>query len=36
MVWHPFPPEISHGMLEMTAIDVGQGDSIFLALPMAS
>ncbi|PYT28532.1 MAG: hypothetical protein DMG57_14705 [Acidobacteria bacterium] len=25
MVWHPFPPDVSHGTLEMTAIDVGQG-----------
>ncbi len=33
MIWHPFAPDVHHGELEMTAIDVGQGDSIFLALP---
>ncbi len=33
MIWHPFPAAVTHGALEMTAIDVGQGDSIFLALP---
>lgn len=33
MIWHPFPPEVTARSLEMTAIDVGQGDSIFLALP---
>ncbi len=33
LVWHPFPPQVTAGALEMTAIDVGQGDSIFLALP---
>ena len=29
----PFPPDTRPGQLEMTVIDVGQGDSIFLALP---
>jgi competence protein ComEC len=33
MIWHPFPPLVAHNELEITAIDVGQGDSIFLALP---
>lgn len=33
MIWHPFPPAVARGSLEMTAIDVAQGDSIFLALP---
>ena len=33
MIWHPFPPAVVRGTLEMTAIDVGQGDSIFVALP---
>jgi len=33
MIWHPFEPVVTRGSLEMTAIDVGQGDSIFLALP---
>ncbi|MGA2183450.1 MAG: ComEC/Rec2 family competence protein [Bryobacteraceae bacterium] len=30
---HPFPPQIAPGMLELTAIDVGQGDSLFVAFP---
>jgi competence protein ComEC len=33
MLWHPFPPEIRRGELEMTAIDVGQGDSILVVFP---
>jgi competence protein ComEC len=33
MLWHPFPPEFRRGELEMTAIDVGQGDSIFVVFP---
>ncbi|MGD0500333.1 MAG: ComEC/Rec2 family competence protein [Bryobacteraceae bacterium] len=33
LLWSPFPPDTTPGQLEMTAIDVGQGDSIFLALP---
>ena len=33
LVWHPFPPEIHAGELEMSMIDVGQGDSILLLLP---
>jgi competence protein ComEC len=33
MIWHPFAPRVHRGELEMTVIDVGQGDSIFLALP---
>jgi competence protein ComEC len=33
MLWHPFPPEFQRGELEMTAIDVGQGDSILLVFP---
>lgn len=31
--WHPFPPEIHPGQLELTAIDVGQGDSLLLSFP---
>jgi competence protein ComEC len=31
--WHPFPPEIHPGELELTAIDVGQGDSLLLSFP---
>ncbi len=30
---HPFPPRLRPGVLELTAIDVGQGESLFLALP---
>jgi len=33
MIWHPFPPAVIGHTLEITAIDVGQGDSIFVALP---
>jgi competence protein ComEC len=31
--WHPFPPDIKPGTLELTAIDVGQGDSLLLVFP---
>jgi competence protein ComEC len=30
---HPFPPVVQAHALEMDAIDVGQGDSLFLAFP---
>jgi competence protein ComEC len=33
LVWHPFPPGLHRGQLEMSVIDVGQGDSILLVLP---
>ena len=33
LLWHPFPPEVHPGELEMTAIDVGQGDSLLLVFP---
>lgn len=33
IVRHPFAPRFERGSLEMTAVDVGQGDSIFLAFP---
>lgn len=33
LVWHPFAPAIGRGILEMTAIDVGQGDSVLVAFP---
>ena len=33
LFWHPFPPDIVRNRLEMTVVDVGQGDSILLALP---
>ncbi len=33
LVWHPFPPEFHRGQLEMSVMDVGQGDSILLVFP---
>lgn len=33
IVWHPFPPSLPAGELELTAIDVGQGDSFLLVFP---
>ncbi len=30
---HPFAPRLPSGMLEVTALDCGQGDSLFLVLP---
>ena len=30
---HPFPPDIRPDVLEMDAVDVGQGDSLFLTFP---
>jgi competence protein ComEC len=33
VAWHPFPPGIERGRLEVTVLDVGQGDSIFVAFP---
>ncbi len=33
MAAYPFSPRISRGQLEVTVIDVGQGDSIFAAFP---
>jgi competence protein ComEC len=33
IVVHPFRPELTQGWLELTAIDVGQGESLFLAMP---
>ncbi len=35
LIVHPFPPHASPGELELTAIDVGQGESLLLALPDA-
>lgn len=31
--WHPFPPAVHSGELEFTALDVGQGDCLFVAFP---
>ncbi len=33
LLWEPFAPQIWPGNLEMTAIDVGQGDSILVVFP---
>ncbi len=33
LLWHPFAPEIHRGELELTAIDVGQGDSLLVVFP---
>jgi len=33
LLWHPFPAETHPGELEMTTIDVGQGDSILMVFP---
>ncbi len=33
LLCHPFPPQVQPGVLEFTAIDVGQGDAFFIAFP---
>ncbi|HKV04545.1 MAG TPA: ComEC/Rec2 family competence protein [Candidatus Acidoferrales bacterium] len=33
VAWHPFAPSLARGRLEVTVLDVGQGDSIFTAFP---
>lgn len=33
LLWEPFPSDVRPGQLEMTAIDVGQGDSILVVFP---
>jgi competence protein ComEC len=33
IVAHPFPPAVEHGKLELSAIDVGQGDSLLVTFP---
>lgn len=33
LVWTPFPPRLPRRALMVTAIDVGQGDAIFVAFP---
>ncbi len=33
LLWHPFAPEVHRGELELTAIDVGQGDSLLVLFP---
>jgi competence protein ComEC len=33
LLWHPFPPDLHPGQLELTAVDVGQGDSLLVVFP---
>ncbi|MBV9508349.1 MAG: ComEC/Rec2 family competence protein, partial [Acidobacteriia bacterium] len=33
LIWHPFPPESYSGQLELSMIDVGQGDSLLVTFP---
>jgi competence protein ComEC len=33
LLWQPWPPEAQKGVLELTSIDVGQGDSLLLTFP---
>ena len=33
LISHPFTPQRDRGVLELTAIDVGQGESLFVSLP---
>jgi competence protein ComEC len=33
VAWHPFAPSLYRGKLEVSVLDVGQGDSIFVAFP---
>jgi competence protein ComEC len=33
VAWHPFAPDLVRGKLEVSVLDVGQGDSIFVAFP---
>lgn len=33
ILWHPFPPAAEPGTLELTMIDVGQGESLLVGLP---
>lgn len=36
LVWQPWPPAPAKGILELTAIDVGQGDSLLVVFPRGS
>jgi competence protein ComEC len=33
VAWHPFAPSLYRGKLEVSVLDVGQGDSVFVAFP---
>lgn len=33
LLWHPWPPEVQPHVLELTVIDVGQGDSLLVVFP---
>jgi competence protein ComEC len=33
IAWHPFAPQLAPGQLEVTVLDVWQGDAIFVAFP---
>src|SRR5271165_1179666 len=33
LIWQPFDAEIPHHTMELTAIDVGQGDSLLVLFP---
>jgi len=33
LLWQPFPPDVHPGELELTAIDVGQGDGLLVIFP---
>jgi len=33
VAWHPFAPALHHGKFEVSVLDVGQGDAIFVAFP---
>ena len=33
LLWHPFAADVHRGELELTAIDVGQGDSLLVVFP---
>jgi competence protein ComEC len=33
LFWYSFPPEIHSGQLELTAVDVGQGDGLLVVFP---
>ena len=33
LLWHPFPPGVAPHQLELSAIDVGQGDSLLVSFP---